>query len=103
MWLPNIQPFSAAVHLIVEFPSKSASQVLAQHSPGQPLPAPTFEEFAMSMKSTSVPEWLNSDQPILDSEIQQITVKELNHKIHTAEATIQAPKDSEEEDWGMCQ
>ena len=42
----------------------------------------------MSMKSTSVPEHLHPDQPILDSEIQQITVEEFNRNIQTAESTI---------------
>ena len=51
--------------------------------------APTFQEFSMSMKSTSVPEHLHPDQQILDSEIQQITPEEFNRNIQTAESTIQ--------------
>jgi hypothetical protein len=65
-----------------------ASQVLAQNFPGSVLTAPTFEEFSMSSKLSSIPEQLNPNQSILDSEIQQITAEEFNRNITTAETTI---------------
>ncbi|KAA1116742.1 hypothetical protein PGTUg99_008416 [Puccinia graminis f. sp. tritici] len=63
-------------------------QVLQQNFPGQPLRPATFEEFPMSMKSTSPPRSLNPDQPVLDSEIQQITAEEFDRNIHTAETAM---------------
>ena len=44
----------------------------------------------MPMNTTSAPEPLHPNQPILDSEIQQIAPEELNHNIQTAESTIKA-------------
>ncbi|KAA1063908.1 hypothetical protein PGTUg99_000117 [Puccinia graminis f. sp. tritici] len=63
-------------------------QVLQQNFPGQPLRPATFEEFPMSMKSTSPPRSLNPDQPVLDSAIQQITAEEFDRNIHTAETAM---------------
>ncbi|KAA1075792.1 hypothetical protein PGTUg99_010552 [Puccinia graminis f. sp. tritici] len=65
-----------------------SSQVLAENFPGQLLTAPTFEEFSMLTKLTSIPEQLNPNQSILDSEIQQITAEEFHRNITTAETTI---------------
>ena len=63
--------FFFLINLTFEF-NWTALKVLAQNFPGQPLTAPNFEEFSMPMNTTSAPEPLHPNQPILDSEIQQI-------------------------------